>query len=581
VTLETRLSDLCTGRYAERGAFACSLPEFFHLFVVRDLGSYTEQTLIELVKGRGGPDHVLPLWLTEFKLRDGLGVDLESCREGRAHQERFVWTLGTGLPPVERVCRSSPTYVPTRAEHEMASVVVKEFGLLSLKAWNSIKGCDSHLDVSRADASLKYSWLNDVADSVKSVVAVLINALGLGACRLVAEMAVFDARRDLWAVSRAGVPIGVIMVKQPDGRKTEAGLTVLDDPSALGELHDLMMQLPSFYGMKQAFGILTTLDKWRICWLPNDEDDVDKEAEKEEGFPTQVKSSARMSGEDVSGTVSSKSRPTIHYVEEDAAGMKAKQKKEEALEEVTEEAAPLGRVMHVSRVYGRAEDGGIAALRAVASVLCKMVRVKRETFTDPFDRIDKRAVLCFENGPNERAFWTRLNFESGGGKWDQCAKPVRSLYAIEDLGRGTDGRVWLTCTFGGTVCVLKFSNIPGSRRGLKYEEEMWHKAYPQFKSKVVCETWCSHEALRMPHFAAVAAGERKAALPLVERTLREDFEKRGLVHGDVAWRNVGLYTTADNETRAVVFDFVWVTHAEKKDAADWVEGEMAKIEEDV
>jgi hypothetical protein len=148
--------------------------------------------------------------------------------------------------------RSSLPYVPSCAEHGMTRVVVKEFGLLSLKAWNSIKDCDSHLDVFRADASLKYASLNDVADSVKSIVAVMINALGLGTCRLVAEMAVFGVRRDLWAMSRAGVPIGVIVVKQPDGRKREAGQTVLDDPSALGELHDLMMQLPSFYGMKQA-----------------------------------------------------------------------------------------------------------------------------------------------------------------------------------------------------------------------------------------------------------------------------------------------------------------------------------------
>ncbi len=70
-----------------------------------------------------------------------------------------------------------------------------------------------------------------------------------------------------------------------------------------------------------------------------------------------------------------------------------------------------------------------------------------------------------------------------------------------------DGRVWLTCSHNGAICVLKFPNGPVS---LKHEEEMWHKVYPQFKSKVVYEKWCGRDALRMPHFSAVKMEERKS-----------------------------------------------------------------------
>jgi hypothetical protein len=80
------------------------------------------------------------------------------------------------------------------------------------------------------------------------------------------------------------------------------------------------------------------------------------------------------------------------------------------------------------------------------------------------------------------------------------------------------------------VCVLKFPNKPVFATNLQHEERMWHKAYPQFKNKVVYEMWCGRPALKMPHFSAVPIGEREKVLKLVEQTLREDFDEKNLVH---------------------------------------------------
>ncbi len=104
---------------------------------------------------------------------------------------------------------------------------------------------------------------------------------------------------------------------------------------------------------------------------------------------------------------------------------------------------------------------------------------------------------------------------------------------------------------------------------------MWHKAYPQFKKKVVYETWCGRPALMMPHFSAITAQKREEMLGLIEHMLREDFDRRGLVHGDVAWRNVGLYKKGE-QTKAVVFDMAKVEE-KKLSNGQWVEVAFQKL----
>ena len=89
------------------------------------------------------------------------------------------------------------------------------------------------------------------------------------------------------------------------------------------------------------------------------------------------------------------------------------------------------------------------------------------------------------------------------------------------------------------------------REDVKREMVNWKAAYPEFK--VFCETWCGRDALRMPHFAAGEPGHRLDVLESVEATLRANLASNGLVHEDVAWRNVGLYHSRA-EQQAVVFD---------------------------
>ncbi len=61
----------------------------------------------------------------------------------------------------------------------------------------------------------------------------------------------------------------------------------------------------------------------------------------------------------------------------------------------------------------------------------------------------------------------------------------------------------------------------------------------------------------------------------VELTLKTDFEKKGMMHGDVAWRNIGLYKEGAKKM-AIVFDMVQVRDRNNDD--NWVKSALSKLE---
>jgi hypothetical protein len=348
------------------------------------------------------------------------------------------------------------------------------------------------------------------------------------------------------------------------------------------------MQLPNFYGMSPAFGIVTTFEAWRVCWIPQNDADVDAIAKTLESLPTMTaqlmtptkrgcatgndpvqvddkEETASAKKTSPPGLTPSKANPMVHDIEDG-----------EEDDDGEEEAAALvqhSRVLHVSEIYYRA-DGEHLAMRAIAAALCKMTKVRQSVFKDPFDELKGRMVLRFTKGESRSIHWCRMGRLEGNGKWNKYAQPQKYLYAIEDLGFGADGRVWLTCTFSGAVCVLKFpiNDTKGEHKGVERELEHWKKAYPEFK--VFHEKWCGRDALRMPHFAAVRPDERLCSLDLVRATLEANFSAKRLVHKDVAWRNIGLYKKVGAaRPKAIVFDLgrVEVHQTDHNYDANWVD----------
>jgi len=77
---------------------------------------------------------------------------------------------------------------------------------------------------------------------------------------------------DLWIVIDDDYrPILAIEIKSPrnTNSSTRTDSHINSNANVTGQLYDYMIKQKSFYNQKFIFGILTSLDEWKICWLSN------------------------------------------------------------------------------------------------------------------------------------------------------------------------------------------------------------------------------------------------------------------------------------------------------------------------
>ena len=158
------------------------------------------------------------------------------------------------------------------------------------------------------------------------------------------------------------------------------------------------------------------------------------------------------------------------------------------------------------------------------------------------------------------------------------------FYVWENLG-GASGRAFFaTSTSTFCVCVIKcfFSrggNDPKEKKKFREEArnaefELWQKICgPGFQSRKVV-VFNDRPALLMQFFSPIPVGDRSSLLPSVQDALLGDFNKRGWVHEDVKWRNIGQ----DKEGKVVVFDLGHVREKKETDK-EWVDKAMKGLEE--
>lgn len=81
------------------------------------------------------------------------------------------------------------------------------------------------------------------------------------------ELSIFDSRSDIRCVrNKQGIPIGIVIIKKPN---RPCKLNAVDAPPVYGQIFDYMLRLREYYGLRYVFGIITTMQHWRICWLPD------------------------------------------------------------------------------------------------------------------------------------------------------------------------------------------------------------------------------------------------------------------------------------------------------------------------
>jgi len=459
-------------------------------------------------------------------------------------------TLSDGIPRLQRTISETGPSIPSDEEHAKVQVVEKSFGLADESIMAPMMNHPSGL--STVHGRIRYSSENDVAGLVKTYLERILYALGATDVEIHSEIATFNIRPDLWVVSVRGIPMGVVQVKKPD---VPGKPKALDHPNVLGELFDFLRHLPNFHGVSPAFGILTNMNTWRMAWLPTESGDVDLVAGQEEAFKDEDKGGADLleGGQEEHPPI-----PSIQEEDDDT---------EENQEAFKDDCS--ARLMHVSRIFRKNEPDTL--IRAITSVLCKMIRSTATPFPTPFANLEQRTILKFVRSEATSVVWTQLHVKP---QWDKVGRPQKFLFAVQDLGRGADGRVWLTCTTSGAICVLKFP-LDGKAETVDREHSSWQAAYPSIRTYK--ETWCGHVALRMPYFAPIQEGERESKIGLVHDTLTISFASKGMIHADVFWRNIGTYKDDRGEEKAVVFDMGRVKFSDTAADSGWVEKECGRL----
>lgn len=468
-------------------------------------------------------------------------------------------TLAQDLPPLKRQCTESGPSIPTDNEHKAVSFVARPFGLLDETAY---KGLEHHeTDIRVVDGVVRYATENDIAIKVCEYLRSILDGLGLaGHVEVYTEIGIFNVRPDLWVVTLLGAPIGVVEVKKPDliGKQP-----CLNHPNVLGELYDFMSRLESFYGITPAFGILTTFETWRIAWFSDDQ--ADQVAAKEELYQ----------GPDHLLDGRPQHHGPAHVVEKHQLVEDDQDTSVEDNDNYNHDEIDDPRHLHVSKIFHRGGPQG-EVQRALTSILLKMLQSKH-TPVNPSDLANRR-LIKFEKGPSGSAYWCRLKLEKGV-QWNRIANPQKFLYALEDLGHGAHGRVWLACTSSGSVCVLKFSLSSNPKVSLDKEKDIWDTVYASLGIKVYREQWNGHEALRMPHFTKVQESDKTKTLPLLEKTLRDDYSANKVRHDDVEWRNVGTYVdNKTNKPKVILFDMGSASKVEKEDSK-WIGNALEKLQD--
>jgi hypothetical protein len=98
-----------------------------------------------------------------------------------------------------------------------------------------------------------------------------------------------------------------------------------------------------------------------------------------------------------------------------------------------------------------------------------MARSKQNPFNDPFDKLNEWMLLHFTKRDSRSIHWCHIGQLEGNREWSKYANPKMYLYAIEDLGRGSDGPVWLADVPIFSCCLL-LVEIPYQRWELPIQE---------------------------------------------------------------------------------------------------------------
>jgi hypothetical protein len=216
---------------------------------------YEEMTLI---------DEGMALKVKEMKLKDEI-LKLKDKEIALRKCSRY-FRPGYTFPPVEAFGHSS-TPSTNRKHSKILTISTFAFGIIPV----SLIETDSKEDCYFPIRKIEFSNVSVLQGHVKSLLLDMLLASGIdGNVSIVDGNSISSMKSDLLVVFVSGVPIGAVEVKLPNlDKKGILMRGAAFNVYTYGQIFDYMLQLRAFHGVRQVFGIITTLIEWQIVWLPD------------------------------------------------------------------------------------------------------------------------------------------------------------------------------------------------------------------------------------------------------------------------------------------------------------------------
>ena len=329
-------------------------------------------------------------------------------------------TLAEGLPHLVAASNSPPS-IPPETCHASCKRIIQPFYVCD-NFFEKIKSAFNYAWSNVQNGTYIYGSENDITILVTNLLSSICKALGIEV-RMCTEMGITGIRPDILILTMDSLLIGELRLRSAPGQD------ILLNPNVLGELFDQIKLIRMFYGMGPALGILATGDEFLVAWYPSDDAFFANplpEIDSSFGTPQRTRDDSPP------GTTPSSQRMPVHGIEAD-------------ISDVPNGEVDLDdRTLSCTKILNWRDDIPFF-FNFLSTALTRMTLARvgyYKSTSSSFIRFHKDAEgMTWRTVKNvEEECRKKINFE----KYPRSN--VKYLLAVEDLGRGTNGKAWLVTT---------------------------------------------------------------------------------------------------------------------------------------
>lgn len=477
---------------------------------------------------------------------EGEAARLRQENEELKRQNGFGYLLDYGLPQLG-AHNVSTSEKPSYGNHKPIEKPFKfqdaQLGILSECKLQNLKRCSSKIWMSckqqqpqnnnKLGSLGNWSHESDIQNHVRAVLIDAIQLAGLSdfidTYLEVTLTLVQHLRADIVLFkSGTGTIIGVCEVKKPSKKGGD-----LSDETLCNQIGNYLFQLHHLHGVQAPFGIISTYNEWRVCWLESSHNLAQSTSNSVPVLTSQSNANSADTNENIT--------------------------------------------LYATQVFKRDDKQLIEIL----------VTTVKKMYSSP---IDPPKTLLPQEG--ERRRFAYVCAEQFSWVVLPCLKQLtyslptrqtKSFYFLQDYHGGRDGRVWLSVTGAGNLVVIKLS--PDSK--FNKECENWNAIWGV--SNVFCTTLYNANALILPfafharrtlhneirfrspnHWTSDVDSKEQATYnsEMTDKISHESLSKyvnnpqlaaeeaitamveQGYVHQDIAWRHVALLPQRPNSNKS-------------------------------